>query len=103
MPLANGAPRDDLPVQFFQEGEVSFGRPAMNATSSSIEFPRSTSLRGTNGVPEPVARQHVNHLKEIVQGNLQAFDQRILYRLRHVTEAAPVVATFEHVDSAIGT
>ena len=27
MPLANGAPRDDLPVQFFQEGEASSFRP----------------------------------------------------------------------------
>jgi hypothetical protein len=45
----------------------------------------------------------VNHLKEIVQGNLQDFDQRILYRLGHVTEAALVVATFEHVDSVVGT
>ena len=38
------------------------------------------------------------HLKQVVRGNLQDADQRILYRFGHGTEAAIVVATFEHVD-----
>jgi hypothetical protein len=44
----------------------------------------------------------MNHLKEIVRGNLEDADQRILYRSGHVTEAGLVVPTFEHVDRGNG-
>jgi len=83
LPLGNGATRGNHPVRldkgprctahvrcwtlsmpeaicpfssFRRARRVSFGRRAMNATRSSIEFPRSTSWRETKGALEPVAR-----------------------------------------------
>ena len=73
---------NDLPVQIFQEGErVSFGRPAMNATSSRMRSPEYVIQRNGRGVLETVCAVARGSLKEIVRGNLQGFDQRILYRL----------------------
>jgi hypothetical protein len=42
-------------------------------------------------------------LKEIVRGNLQGLDQRVLYSLGVMTEALLVVATFEPWILAIDT
>src|SRR5882724_1716526 len=77
---------------------VSFGRPEMNAISSTMKS--SEYFIPTNdGVCKKRLRGSSWMIwKKSSGGNLQDVDQRLLDRLRHVGEAALVVSPFEDMN-----
>src|SRR6267143_3706864 len=90
---------DDPRVQLLEQGEAGFFWPA----GDEREFKHNEVVgvfhpEKRRRVQEAVARKLMDDLEEVIRGNLQDADQRILDRLGHVGEATLVVSPCEDMN-----
>src|ERR1700752_1274275 len=72
---------------------TSLGRPEMNATSSTMNHSEKRRR-----VEQAVVRKLMDDLEEVVRGDFQHADQRLLNGRGHIGETLLVVSTFEHMN-----
>jgi hypothetical protein len=90
---------DDPSVQFLEQREAGFSRPAGDERDlKHDEVVGVSHAEKRRRVQEPIARQFVDDLKEVIRGNLQDAQERILDRLGYLTEATFVVSTFKDMN-----
>src|SRR5207247_5448611 len=78
---------------------ISFGRPAGDERDfKHDEVVGVFHSEKRRRVQEAVARKLMDDLEEVVRGNLQHADQRLLNGRGHVGETLLVVSTFEHMN-----
>src|SRR6266576_3512148 len=94
---------DDSRVQFLEQGEANFFGPAGDERDfKHDEVVGVFHSEKRRRVQEAVARKLMDDLEEVVRGDLQHADQRLLNGRGHVGETLLVVSTFEHMNFCEG-
>src|SRR5258708_5616186 len=90
---------DDARVQFLEQGEAGFFRPAGDERElKQDEVVGGLQPEKRRRVQKTLAWKHMDDLKQVIQRNCQDADQCILDRGGHLAEAMLVVSLFEDMN-----